>query len=120
MKTPATKQQRWVEISIRADRESTDDLSALLGRYCVGGAAVEENLEGAPSEDHRVVTIKGFLPTTDEATLRKLEIALLLLGKASNISQPQIRTLEPEDWAESWKAYFPPQHVGARTVIVPT
>jgi ribosomal protein L11 methyltransferase len=60
------------------------------------------------------------LPTWDEDTRRKLEVALLLLGKISHISPPRITTLEPEDWAESWKAFFPPQHLGARTVIVPT
>lgn len=115
-----TKQQRWTEISVQAEREATDDLTALLGRYCAGGAVVEENLGNAPSSRDSRVTIKGFLPTWDEETLQKLEIALLLLSRNNIISEPHVRTLEPEDWAESWKAYFPPQHVGQRTVIVPT
>jgi ribosomal protein L11 methyltransferase len=112
------KASRWVEISVEADRGSVDDLVNLLGRHCVGGAVVEDKpVEGVPSPR---VTVKGFLPVWDEETRRKLEIVLLLLGKASPISEPRITVLEPEDWAESWKAFFPPQHIGARTVIVPT
>lgn len=111
---------RWLEISIEADRESVDDLVGLLGRHCPGGAAVEyrpvETLQGVGER----ATVKGFLPACDKETCRKLEIVLLLLGQTSPISAPQIRTLEPRDWSESWKAFFPPQHIGARTVIVPT
>jgi ribosomal protein L11 methyltransferase len=116
----ALKQQRWTEISVQAEREATDDITALLGRYCAGGAVVEQDLDTAPVTSDDRVTIKGFLPVWDEETLQKLEIALLLLSRSNVISEPHIRTLEPEDWAESWKAYFPPQHVGQRTVIVPT
>ena len=111
---------RWLEISVEADRESVDDLVGLLGRHCPGGAAVEyrpvETLQGVGER----ATVKGFLPACDKETCRKLEIVLLLLGQTSPISAPQIRTLEPRDWSESWKAFFPPQHIGARTVIVPT
>ena len=111
---------RWVQISVEADRESIDDLVGLLGRHCTGGAVVEcnpaEMIEGAEGR----ATVKGFLPVWDVETRRKLEIALLLLGQISPISPPAIRVLEPRDWSESWKAFFPPQHIGAHTVIVAT
>jgi ribosomal protein L11 methyltransferase len=115
------QERRWTEISVEADPHSVDDLVTLLGRYCAGGAVVEDR-PGDPARDSalRRVIVKGFLPTWEEETLRKLEIVLLLLGKASPISEPRIRVLEPEDWAESWKAFFPPQHIGQCTVIVPT
>jgi len=109
-----------VEISVKADRESVDDLVGFLGRHCAGGAVVEygpsEILEGAADR----VTVKGFLPAWDEDTRRNLEIALLLLGRVSPISEPHTRVLEPRDWSEPWKAFFPPQHIGSHTVIVPT
>jgi len=110
----------WVEISVVADRDAVDDLVGLLGRHCQGGAVLEEcapEIGEAPSSQ---VTVKGFLPVSDDETLRKLEIALLLLSRNGHISEPRIRTLEPQDWAESWKAYFDPQHIGQRIVIVPS
>jgi len=112
--------KRWLEISVTADRDAVDDLVGYLNRYCTGGAVVEES---APEIDGPIsdrVTVKGFLSSSDEASRQKLEIALLLLSRASGISEPVTRMLDPEDWAESWKAYFPPLQLGRRTVIVPT
>ncbi len=126
-------ENRWVEISVQADRGAVDDLVNLLNRHCTGGAVVEELApplygSGGTLIDERPadplaggpVTVKGFLPVWDDAARQTLEIALLLLSRASGISEPKVRILEPEDWAESWKAYFPPQHIGGRLVIVPT
>jgi len=111
---------RWLQISVEADLGSVDDLVGFLGRYCSGGTAVEsgpaEDLSGEPGR----ALVKGFLPEGDRETCRKLEIALLLLGRTSPLATPQIRLLEPADWSESWKAFFPPQHIGEHTVIVPT
>jgi len=107
---------RWVEISVEAERDAVDDVSGLLGRRCTGGAVVED----IPWDPTRRTVVKGFLPVWDEQTLQRLEIALLLLSRSAPISEPRIRVLEPEDWAESWKAFFTPQHIGRRTVIVPT
>lgn len=112
------KQKRWVEISVEADQASVDDLVSLLGRYCVGGAVVESCPDSQGSTGR--VTVKGFLLAQDERTRRKLEVALLLLSRVSPISEPRVKLLEPEDWSESWKAFFPPQHIGEHTVIVPT
>ncbi|MHB0858548.1 MAG: 50S ribosomal protein L11 methyltransferase [Anaerolineae bacterium] len=115
-----SKQQRWVEIGVEADRNAIDDLVGLLGRYCAGGAVVEDLPDRQPKLPAGTVIVKGFLPEWDQETLRKLEIALLLLSRNSGISEPRIRILEPEDWAESWKVYFTPQRIGVHTVIVPT
>jgi ribosomal protein L11 methyltransferase len=114
------REERWVEISVEADRNAVDDLVNLLGRHCAGGAVVEDYLGRADCERGGRVTVKGFLPVQDVDTQQKLEVALLLLSRSSNISEPRLRVLEPEDWAESWKQYFQPQHIGERFVIVPT
>lgn len=105
--------KRWIEISVEAEKTALDDLVNLLGRHCVGGAVVEER-PGA------LTLVKGFLPEWESAIAEKLEIALLLLGKTVSISPPVIRIMAPEDWTESWKSYFEPQHIGQHTVIVPT
>ncbi|HUV93349.1 MAG TPA: 50S ribosomal protein L11 methyltransferase [Anaerolineae bacterium] len=109
-----------MQISVEADAESVDDLAVMLGRYCVGGAVVELRMAEAHESSGDRATVKGFLPAWDQETCRKLEIALLLLGQTSAMSAPRICVLEPRDWSESWKEFFPPQHIGARTVIVPT
>ncbi len=110
----------WVEISVQADRSSVDDLVNFMGRYCTGGAVVEDRPAGVSQAPAEYVVVKGFLPVWDEETRRKLEIALLLLGRTAPISEPRITVLGAKDWAESWKAFFPPQHIGTRTVIVPS
>ncbi len=121
--------QRWVEIAVEAERGAVDDVVNLLNRYCTGGAVVEELapplygaggtlLEGG--EPTARVTVKGFLPTGDRATLQKLEIALLLLARTGAISEPRVRVLADKDWAEAWKAFFPPLPIGERLVVVPT
>jgi ribosomal protein L11 methyltransferase len=83
-----------------------------------GGALFDERTcsDYAPAR----AIVKGFLPVWEDETLRKLEIVLLLLSRGGHISEPRIRVLEYEDWAESWKAFFPPQPIGQRLVIAPT
>ncbi|NLD71570.1 MAG: 50S ribosomal protein L11 methyltransferase [Chloroflexi bacterium] len=114
------REERWAEISVEADRNAVDDLTALLGRHCAGGAVVEDDLGRADAERGGRVVVKGFLPVDDRETQEKLEIALLLLSRSSGISEPRLRVLEPEDWAESWKVHFLPQRIGERFVVVPT
>ena len=109
---------RWVEISVQASRDSLDDLIRLFGRHCVGGAVVEETITDWPRGFDDSATVKGFLPESDELVRHKLEIALLLLSRTAPISEPRITFLEPEDWTSSWRAFFPPQQIGDRTVIV--
>ncbi|NLG27248.1 MAG: 50S ribosomal protein L11 methyltransferase [Chloroflexi bacterium] len=112
--------KRWIEISVQADREAVDDLVGLFNRHCRGGAIVEQKVDERSGDPSAYATVKGFLPTWDEETLHKLEVALMLLARVTGVSEPKVRTLEPEDWSESWKAYFEPQRIGQHTAIVPT
>ena len=111
---------RWVEISVQAETEAVDDLIGLFSRHCTGGAAVEDQRRGPRWSENERVVVKGFVDEGDEDTLRKLEIALLLLSRSAGISEPQTRVLEPADWAEAWKAFFPPLPIGQSLVVVPT
>ncbi|MCE5259756.1 MAG: 50S ribosomal protein L11 methyltransferase [Chloroflexi bacterium] len=105
--------KRWIELSVEAEKTAIDDLVILFNRYCSGGAVVEERPEAR-------AVVKGYLPEWERETAQKLEIALLLLGQVASITKPVVRLMAPEDWTESWKAYFEPQHIGQHTVIVPT
>jgi ribosomal protein L11 methyltransferase len=112
--------RRLVEICVQADRDAVDDLMGLFSRYCSGGAAVDEVREGPEWPPQDRVVVKGFMDESDHETQQKLEIALLLLSKTGVISAPSTRVLEASDWAESWKAFFPPLPIGERFVVVPS
>jgi ribosomal protein L11 methyltransferase len=114
------KANRWVEISVQASREAVDDLVRYFERYCTGGAVIEDRPPDISQQPNGWVVVKGFLPTWDDETRRKLEIALMLLSRSAPVSEPVVTVLEPEDWAETWKAYFLPQHLGERVVVVPS
>ena len=114
------KASRWTEISVVTDQDAVDDLVTLFGRYCKGGAVVEQMAPEIGEPATSDVVVKGFIPDGDDETAQKLEIALLLLSRGSQISEPKVRVLEPEDWSESWKVHFTPQRIGERTVIVPS
>jgi ribosomal protein L11 methyltransferase len=112
--------RRLVEICVQADRDAVDDLMGLFSRYCSGGAAVDEVREGPEWPPQERGVVKGFMDESDHETQQKLEIALLLLSKTGVISAPSTRVLEASDWAESWKAFFPPLPIGERFVVVPS
>ena len=112
--------RRLLEISVEADREAADDLLNLFSRYCSGGAAVDELREAPDWSPQARVAVKGYLDESDAETQRKLEIALLLLSRTGVISEPKTRLLQAADWAESWKAFFPPLPIGQRFVVVPS
>jgi len=116
----ATREESLVEISVLADVDAVDDIVRLLERHCQGGTAVEEILSDRERDYKGRLTVKGYVPASDTDTQRKIEIALLLLSRDGSISEPEISILRREDWAEAWKQYFTPLHVGQRTVIVPT
>ena len=116
----ALENKRWIEISVLAERGSVDDLMGLFSRYCPGGAAMEELRHKPDLPAAERVVVKGFIDENDQETLQKVDIALLLLSRTGAISEPRTRLLEPEDWAEAWKAFFPPLPIGERLVIVPT
>lgn len=116
----ATGAVAWLEVSVEADRSAVDDVVSLLGRCCMGGAVVDERPGDGAAGVQPSLVVKGYLPPWDDQTRNSLEVALLLLSRAAPISEPRFTLLAPEDWAESWKAYFPRQHIGRHTVIVPT
>jgi len=111
--------ERWVQVSVSADRDAADDLARILSLNCPGGAAIEESASPAPKAVGRV-TIKGWIPATDTETRRKIEIALLLLSRDESVSEPLFQELAYEDWSSSWKEGFRPLRIGRRTVVVPS
>lgn len=50
----------------------------------------------------------------------RLEQGLWALGMMRPVGPLQARPLQEEDWANAWKAHYPVQRIGKRTVIVPS
>jgi ribosomal protein L11 methyltransferase len=117
-----------IEISLSglAD-EVIPSVVSLFNQWGRGGAVVEQ----VPGDDAGT-TIKTYLLSEDEKSLRQIEIGLEVLSQARRVSypedsppihsfpKPRIRFLSETDWAEAWKTHYDVLRVGRRLVIKPT
>ncbi len=110
-----------------------------LAADLIAGAFFELDLQGVviedpgldPEEDwaedavarpdaHAVI---GYFPQDArvEARCRKLEVEVGRLAEQIGfIHRTRFRQLDEQNWAESWKAFFWPQKIGARVVVKPS
>ena len=118
----------WLEISVEADAEAVDAVSEVFNRFNGGesghgGAAVtvsgfgEDGVLRAP-----IITVSTYLACdgTEHERRRRIEEALWHLRQLHAFSEPRVRTLAEEDWANAWKAHYHPFRVGERLVIAPS
>ena len=125
---PASGVDAWLELSVSAEPEAVESVSAAFAEFGQGVAleqAVESSRDGdvidLPSDVP--VTVKTYLPLADpelEHRKAQLEIAVWALGQLRQVGPLQVRTLHETDWANAWKDYFFVHRVGERTVIVPS
>ena len=128
---------KWAEVSIRTSHEETE-LIAISFYHDVGasGVVIEDpeefnsyidsglfdysNLPKA--EQTNIVTIKAYLPVDEELDdrLRTFEQRVRDLAKVDGFdvgSCPiEWHTVQDEDWADNWKAYFHTEKVGGLIV----
>lgn len=118
----------WIEISVQADGEAAEAVSALFNKLNPrpdgqGGAVTEVGGFDPVGEAHRpAVTVRTYLPAGDAETAerqQRIEEGLWYLGRIWPVGEPQIRRLAEEDWANAWKAHYRPLRVGHRFVVVP-
>jgi ribosomal protein L11 methyltransferase len=67
--------------------------------------------------------VTGYLPDSGESATqrRQLEHALVELAESQQLDYSiAYRTVDEEDWAESWKEFFWPQEITRRIVVKPT
>jgi ribosomal protein L11 methyltransferase len=125
----------WLELSVAADQEAAESIAELLAQYGYnGGVAVEAvpppdarpdeagvplPLESAPTYP---VVLRTYLPLDEQAEEKRqrIEQALWHLGRLRPVGALQVRTLQEQDWANAWKAFYAVQHIGQHTVIVPS
>lgn len=124
---------RWVEARVifeADDPETAEELIAALF-YDAGltGVAMEDpvgeaGLDWADTDtyrpqDHAVI---GYFPLTPDTAdrLDGLRAGLDALTASGISTRMATQEMDPEDWAESWKAYFWPEKVGDAVVVKPT
>jgi len=120
------------------DDETTPAVISLFDQWGRGGAVIEH----APGKEGGT-TLKTYLLSEDDESLRQIEIGLALLNQAHLMARhqarhqahtstprdspgfhplpkPRIRFLSETDWAEAWKANYDVLRAGRRLVVKPT
>jgi ribosomal protein L11 methyltransferase len=107
----------WLEVSLRLEPELADPAAELLGRFALGGVAVEET-----GDPERPVLVRGWLPIDGQLEQRKrgLQEGVWHLAQIVEFPTPSYRTIEEQDWEDLWKAEYRPLSIGQRLMVVPT
>ncbi|MFV2063286.1 MAG: 50S ribosomal protein L11 methyltransferase [Chloroflexota bacterium] len=122
----------WLELSVVADHEAVEVVSAILSGAAPGGITVEipfateqDGLAAVPLPEASA-TLRAYLPAIDaDAAQRSIRQVRERLGHLSAfelrpIGELQVRSVQEEDWATAWKEHFPVMRIGERIVIRPT
>ena len=130
---------KWAEVSIRTSHEETDLVAEIFHDVGASGVVIEDPEElnsyiesglfdysDLPkAEQTNVVTIKAYLPVDEDLDdrLRTFEQRVQDLAKIDGFDAQSCRiewhTVQDEDWADNWKAYFHTEKVGGLIVIKP-
>lgn len=134
----------WLELSVSVDQEAVESVAELLARYGYQGGVVTEPVwqptiesdgwilpaggEMVPPppsytiDSSQPVILRTYIPMDDQAeeVRQRIEQSLWHLGQMRPIGPLNVRSLEEEDWANTWKQHYHIQRIGTRTVIVPS
>ncbi|MFZ5753774.1 MAG: 50S ribosomal protein L11 methyltransferase [Bacillota bacterium] len=129
----------WQEISISTVPEAVEAISDIFYELGSGGVVIEDPelvkaMAGSGQWDayelpedllNRPLTlVKGYLPVDDRLPGKLEELRAEVAEIMSRLDQPLpeliISSLNEEDWANSWKAYFKPVKIGERVVVCPS
>lgn len=106
----------YTEIRLRIPPEALDAVSNLLHEHGTGGVVIDDDADAR---------VRAYLPRDErlDRRLRALRAALSdLVAFFPGLAelQEQQRVVREEDWANAWRAYYHPVHVGERLVVAPT
>jgi ribosomal protein L11 methyltransferase len=107
---------KWAEITVECPPESADAICYALSQVGCGGAAIQ---------GQSPVRVRGYLPVSDELTMRVDELRRRLFSLADAglpppLAELTLKTVEDEDWEHAWKQYFKPVRIGRRFIIKPS
>lgn len=116
----------WVELSVEADEEAIEGVAEQFRAFGQGVAIdvpfLQPHLEDDPVQDTtRKAVVKTYLrdDPTFEASCQQIERGLWHLSQLRQVGALRVVRIAEEDWANSWRPFFPVVHVGYRIVIVP-
>lgn len=122
----------WTQIKVTVPLEHLDSLVAIMSmisnqlqiedysdidlKSCYGDLIDESILNADKTIASVSVYIAGDRPCNDELAFLRDRLAVANLTDVATVS---LDGVNEEDWANAWKAYYKPLHIGERMVIVP-
>lgn len=129
----------WQEISVSSEAEALEAVAEVFFRLGSQGVVIEDPAELKskaesglwdavllPEEALRqaMPVVKGYFPFNEELPGRldelKTELAEIMARLAQESHPLVLKTINEEDWANAWKAFFKPIKIGERLVVRPT
>lgn len=131
---------KWAEVSIRTTHEETDIVAEIFHDVGASGVVIEDPellnsyidsglfdySDLSKADQTEFVTVKAYLPADEEldAKLRVFEQGVKELARRDGHGDKDVeiscQTVQDEDWADNWKAYFHTEKVGGLIVIQPS
>jgi len=124
--------QEWTQIKVTVPLEHLDALVAVMSmisnqlqiedysdidlKSCYGDLIDESILNADKTIASVSVYRPGNSPCSDELAFLREHMAIAGIADTATVS---LNGVNEEDWANSWKAYYKPLHIGKRMVIVP-
>ncbi len=122
--------KEWTQIKVTVELARLDDLVAIMSmvnnnlmiedfsdidlKTCYGDL-IDENILNA---DKTVASVSAFLPA-DRPFTDVIAFLRERMAEAGFAGKVEVIGVNEEDWANSWKAYYKPLHIGQKMVIVP-
>lgn len=118
---------KWLELSVSAPPEFVEPLSHIFYRYGHGGVALEQQGgfnpdEGETASETAWVTLKTYLPINESTDERRnlIDVGVRLVAHVGPVTELVARTVDEDEWQNSWKEHFHVLRVGRRLVVKPT
>lgn len=124
--------REWVQVKVTVPLERLDDLVAIMSMItnqlqiedysdidlasCYGDLIDESILNADKTIASVSVYLPGDRPMSDELAFLRERLAVADL---SDVAKIELNGVNEEDWANAWRAYYKPLHIGNRMVIVP-
>lgn len=114
---------RWLELSVTAQVDEIDDVSATVSRWAGRAVAVETGSSSSKCSAGQAV-VRAYVPDGPEyaVTRYELERALWHLGATGSpgLRAPSARWVEAADYLTRWRRFYQPLKIGQRHMIVPS
>tara|TARA_Y100000590_G_scaffold466503_1_gene642111 strand:- start:786 stop:1685 length:900 start_codon:yes stop_codon:yes gene_type:complete len=116
-----------IEIAVDCDSEFVEPITEVFRRYGGSEVAVEEPGGFNPDEGESPpqisrVSVKTYIILDSKylSRLNSLDLAIRLLSKLGNVSEPKTQILKESEWRDAWKNHIQVLKIGDKIRIVPS